>query len=423
MRIKRLNKIQKEAVVAWIKSGGKGIILASPRVGKNMISFKCIYAALDKRWINKGDTIVYRAEVSNRRKIIFEEERKACIKILGKDPFKDFNIEFYTYQSKKTPECVMEIYDEVDCGGSALNHLVIKNSKARYKLGLTGTLSQSDNIFRDKLDQDLLGTLRQGKTKTNKGEITDLINKKELFDILLPVVYTYPMWRAISEGIISPFKTVLIDHSLGTKDKYLQMWKKYPTLFNELDYYTKNNVNAKNWNKPHYFRKLAAKKNVDLLYYNMRSKKLVAKELLKHLDKTIIFGVGKNLFEGVTDNIAESHNVEELIEKFRNEEIQEIASAKIIGRGVSLPELNNAIFMSYYGKSTPLLQRMARCLTYKKGKVSTLYFIVTEGTYETKWFRTMKEIYNEKGDVIHEIDLNIDKIISSKDLFRKGFKI
>ena len=423
LRIKKLNSLQNAAVDAWVSAEGNGTVLSSQRTGKTIISFKCIYKALELGWLKLGDKIRYRAEVRNRKKVIFEEERQACISILGKDPFKDFEISFMTYQAGAGEFVNMEIFDEIDCVLSSINHLVIKNSPAKLKLGLTGTLQAEATVFRDQIDSELHGMIRQKDEATKKKKIDKFINKGQLMEVLLPICFEYPMWQAIIDGLISPFETIILSHSLGTKDKYLQLYKNYPALYNEWDYYIKNVTVSREWHKPIFLRQNASRKNTNLLYYNMRSKQIVTKKLLEHLDQTILFSVGKKLFEGVTDNVCTPSNVTDLIEQFRNKEIDTIASSKMISRGTSIPNLDAAVFMSYYSKSADFLQKLARICTYKEGKTSKMFIIVTEGTYEERWFKGLCEVKDDKGKLKHKIDLNVKKIISTRDLFRKGFKL
>lgn len=424
-RIILLNKIQETASNAWIDNGGLGTILSSQRTGKFIISFKCIYKALELGWIKLGDNIRYRGEVNTaRRKSLFEDEREACKKILGKDIFSDFNITYCTYQAGiQSNSVVVEVFDEVDLGISQARHVVIKDSPAKYKLGLTGTVQSESNVFRNEIDAELLGTIRQGTKKTKKKEISKYINKGELLEIILPIVFEYPYWKALADGIVSPFETTIVSHQLGTLDKYLKPWKTYDTLYNERDFYYKMELRSKMYHLEPYVRKIAAKKNVDLLYHNMRSKSIVGKLLLDHLDNTIVFSVGNKLLEGVTENITTPDNVGELIDKFRKGEINNLATCKLIARGTSIPTLENAIFLSYYGKATGFLQKVARISTFKENKVSKLFLLITEGTYEEKWAKSLTEIRNSKGDIIHNFDLNIKNIISSRSLTLPNFKL
>ena len=424
LRLVKLNKIQESAVNAWISNDGIGTIISSQRTGKTLMSFKAIYRLLELGKIKLGDNIRYRAEVStSRKKTLYEDERKACIKILGKDVFSDFNISFLTYQAGLSSDSiVMEIFDEIDCGLSSVYSETIKHSLAKYKLGLTGTVQNESNVYRDDIDRELLGFLRQGDKLTKEKKITSNINKAELLDIILPVVFEYPFWKALSDGIISPFETTVISHTLGQKEKYLQVSKKYPTLYNEKDFWRICETNSKKYHLPFYVRQIYTKKMTDLLYYNMNSKRYVAKKLLEYLNKTILFSVGKKLFDGVTDNIADSKNIKDLLEDFDKGKINEIASSKMIGRGTSLSEIDSAIFISYYGKWSDVLQKLARVCTYKEDKVSKVYFIVTNGTYEEKWFKNLTEIKNRKGEVIHNFDLNITKILDSRNLWLPNAK-
>lgn len=424
-RIEKLNNIQNKAVEAWFEKKCGTIKLAA-RMGKTIVSFKCILRLYDEGFIKLGDKIRFRAEIGkSRKKVIFEEERKAGKEILGRDIFEMFNCDFYTYQSgPRLDNVIFEVYDECDVISEQSSQVILQ-SKAKYKLGLTGTVSNPTSIFRTKLNDTLRNNVSQTSKEMKLGKLTERITKGQFLELKLPIVFEYETHQAIADGILCNFQTILITHTLSKKLKYLQLTKKYNTLMSEQDYYNKCEVYSKQYYKPEYVRRIYSKKMVDLLYYNMESKKLVLKKLLSLLEgKTLVFSVGKKLLEGCVDLIADSKNVEEAIELFRKGKIKTLGSSKIIGRGISFPEVENIVFVSYYSTSTDMIQKLSRALLYKEGKIANIYFIITNGTYEANsWFPKINKIYNSKKEVISEFQLNVKKIVDSRSLYLPNFKL
>ena len=424
-RIELLNKLQLAATTALENNDFKGTLYVSMRFGKTLTAFKTLYRMLELGLIKKGDTVRFWTMFVTATETMLKDEEEAAIKILGKNPFKDFNLSLKSVQSKITgveDEAVVEIYDEVDAILSQMGYLTIFNSTAKYKIGLTGTLNRTNSVFVSELDDEMKGNVRQTNQEMKEGKITKNINKGQLLDLILPIVFEYSVSQAIDDGIINSFNGIVIEHSLGTKDKYLipRGWK---TMMSEFDYYQNRESNRRDFSKPKYLRGLAGKDQADLLY-NMRSKVFVVNKMLESLKgKTVIFNVRKDPLYKITDNVCEAKTTKQLIEDFRNDKINILASAKMIGRVLSLPRIDNVILMSYYTKNAAVLQQLARALLYEQGRVPNVYFLRTAGTREEQWFDKIQIITDNKGVQTSSFNLNIKQIISSKSLWIKDFKL
>lgn len=424
-RIDKLNKIQQSAIDALEQNNFKGTLIMSVRTGKTLTFIKALYRMLDLNLISKGDTIRFWSKYVTATHKMLEDEEQASLKILGKNPFKDFNFIFKSAQSGiKGVEDIaqVECYDEVDSLISALYSKVITDSLCKYKIGLTGTINRTSNVFLSKIDDDMKGKVRQTIKETEQGLITDRINKGQMLDIILPVIYQFTIPDAIKEGIINSFETIILEHTLGTKDKYLipRGWK---NKMSEYEYYQNRESSRRNFKTPMYLRGLAGKDQTELLY-TMKSKIIVVNKLLSLLKgKTVIFNIRKKSLYEITDNVCESKNTIELIEDFRTGKINVLASAKMISRVISLPGIDNVILMSYYTKNAELLQSLGRSLLYKKGKVPQVYIFRTVGTREEMWYDKVTDIVDNSGKVLEKFDMNVKRILSTRALFLKDFKL
>lgn len=105
------NQRQDEAIQEWVENGYVGTVMAVPAFGKTWVFFKALYAALEAGKIHKGNIVWFFAETTERQRDL---EREAVLfhKTFGKDPYKDFRIEFKTIQSQPVGERVFDCYDE-----------------------------------------------------------------------------------------------------------------------------------------------------------------------------------------------------------------------------------------------------------------------------------------------------------------------
>ncbi|MEQ8766781.1 MAG: DEAD/DEAH box helicase family protein [Planctomycetota bacterium] len=72
----------------------------------------------------------------------------------------------------------------------------------------------------------------------------------------------------------------------------------------------------------------------------------------------------------------------EIIQRFREGEYRTLVTAKVLNEGVDIPEANVAIVLSGSGTVREHVQRLGRILRRRAGKMARLYEIVTRGTGE-----------------------------------------
>lgn len=427
--------------------------------------YNWLYSLLDRDKISKGEDIwILSYTTAQGENLIGESDKYAKVK--GRNPKEDFNFIQSCYagmpiNSLPTPK--VACYDEIDVGLSAKFSKNISKD-IPYRLGMTGTNTARANVYTDVVGE--LEGMRQSDIATEKGEITDFINKGQLLEILCPVVYEYTREQGLKEGLASPFNTKVIHHMLDKGKKNLQIWKSYPdTLGSEYDFYTKKIARTKSFRVPRFVKGLVAKECCSFLW-NLPSKVKIVKNLLDELEgQTIIFGWNLPLLCQITDNVVMSKSTtnftvnsvyystkknkkkeltyhkkcmksfrmkkitkeeydkvrlfwkeniykENLLEQFKAGKISNIASSKAIGRGVSPGVVNNIIVPSYSSKSANMEQWLGRS-RYAEGKTTNVYFIRTLGTYEDKWFEELQNIYDYKGDMERTLDLGKISQISS----------
>lgn len=425
-RIEILNTRQEEAVSAFIDNNCIGTLNMATGTGKTITGFKCLYRMLDLGLIKLGDTIRFMAEVTTR-KITLEEEVNKYKELTGKDVFNDFDIQFFCYAGQ--PDNigqVIDIYDEIHDSLTAIYYKNLSDSNAKYKMGLSATVPQNLNVFRDKVENLSDGTSRgvyQDDYYTKSGEITDFITKGQMAEILCPIIYKYPLERAIEDGVLSSFESYIIDHEFDDNRPDFKIWKSYDQMGTERDYYMKREQRRVNFRTAKYQKRNFAMEMTRFLY-NLPSKVEVVKAMLKLMGpekKTIIFGVEKKILREITDNVCDDNNTEELVEKFNRGEINVIASSKKLKQGITLEGVENCILVSYYSKSHHLIQMLGRVVRFVPGKVGRLFIIRTRDSFESKrWFQGMQEIKDHKGKKEKAIDLNIKRYIDGRNIILKA---
>lgn len=466
MSIAKKNHIQSLALSAWINSNKKKATCKMCQgTGKSALAYKWLYYLLDTGKILKNsETWMFSLTTFQGENLKKEFEKYDKIKGnengLGRNVFKDFNLIFKCYAGIPQGDPKVCIFDEVD---SILSKEYMKNlEKGEYALGLTGTETKNKNVFKENLEDGV--EFRQSDLATEKGEVTVFINKGQLLEIKCPVVYEYTFEEAKKDGLITPIETTLIYHNLG--DNMVRTWKSYNTLSTEKEYYNKRMSQIRSYHT-NAWRKKAIGMELTKFLYNLPSKIPIIKHYLKELKgQTLVFGrelpLLKMSCENVLDNLTSSFTIppifyttkktkrgikylkkhllrietkeitkkefdkakllfkasfkknKELLESFNKQEINHLASSKLIGRGLTLPKVDNGLFASYASTNTSLSQWAGRIWRMEdRVKTAKLFFIITQNTYEERWFDKLQKIFDGNGDY-ETMDLNITKEIEWK---------
>ena len=395
-RIEKLNFIQDSAVESCLHSNRNTLCLATG-VGKTITAFKYLYE-LRKAGKLQDELVWFMAETTTRERTLIEEST-AYEQIFGTNPLKDFNLKFHCYQAKPVGAPYVIIADEIHESLTPKYQEVYENN-ASYVLGLSATIPRNLRVHRD--------------------DETNELTKGELLASIAPMSFYYPLSSAISDGILSPYHTTVIEHGLDEVNQTIaNKTKTKQWMSTEAKYFSYRNMVMGNPRMTQFYKQHCARQMCRMLW-NLPSKADVIKALLPTLTgKTIIFGVELSLLESITDNVVrgggkaqESKNTK-LIDDFNAGRISVIAAAKKLKQGITLEGVTNCIIVSYYKESWHAVQQLGRIVRFVPGKQANLYIMRTARTYETKWFDNLNKIKDEKGNVVETIDLNIvDHILS-----------
>lgn len=440
--------IQNEAVDAWESNGYVGTLNLGVGAGKTFCFFKSLYRLQDAGLLTSEDLVVFKAERSNRWENTVLPEADKFESIFGKNPVKDFKIEFYTYQALvDTSQAKFSCLDEIHSGISAQYHVNLLQALNGYVLGLTGTPDESLYIFPDKAIPKLFMTREELELKS----ITDQTTKGNLLAMYCPIVYTKTEEELIDLEVLSPFETVIIWHTLNKTKRNSSItatWK-----VTEEDWWIKRKTYADGLFEEAYSlvairkegmtdeqfeseKEAVNKKKDSLIFqasmikrtkmskflYSLPSKVNVSKKILSLLETpTIIFGVEKEPLWNLTENVVDDKkDAVKLVKSFNDGEISVIATSKALQQGVTLKGLENIILHSFQSSSGQLIQTIGRVIRKVQGKIGRVYIIVTRDTYEEKWLKEMTKVKNAKSKTTRYVNLNIVAEVESDNIIKES---
>lgn len=322
-----------------------------------------------------------------RENTILEDSEKFA-SLYGINPLEGYNFKFMCYQSayKHTLQDIfgnrnstLVICDEIHEMLTPTRYQFVKNNlldKSILVLGLSATID--------------------GKTvyKSDEGDY----KKTELLNTFAPICFRYTVAQGQEEETARKLEIYVIRHKLnraktilaGPKDK--QFLTSEEANYEYLSREFKKSLFLPMSNKSRDFLiRNAASRRAKFLY-NLPSKIEACKQLLKNIHgKTLIFGNSVDSLLEITPNViaGKVSGYQDILSKFKDGKISVAGAFKILEQGENIPDLDNLVLLSYYGKTKAWIQRIGRLR--KANHVGRVYVFLTEGTQEEVWFRNMIE--------------------------------
>lgn len=372
---KKKDKIQQQALTTWIKFGKNGTAAMGTSMGKTFLALHALYTMP-----KFNDTIhLFLAEQIDREKDLLEQI-EFYNKIFKRDVLKDYNLQFYCYQTVykwKHHKFGLVIADEIHDSLTPSYHEFYLNNDYDALLGLSATIERKTSYIINGLN----------------------VTKGQLLDNIAPVFFTYTLNQGLSEDTVRKLQIHIIYHELDSVNKSILSGsakkKFYQTEKDAYDYWNKEHDSSwflLNKDEREFKIRITSHKRSRILF-ELPSKIEAVKKLIKHIEgKTILFGNSISALKKVTPHVITSKNKEDqnikIRENFDKGIINIIGSFKKLKQGANLKEVDNAILMSYYSIEKDIIQRFGR-LRKNQEKEGNVYIFVTRNTQEEKWFKLM----------------------------------
>jgi superfamily II DNA or RNA helicase len=346
-------KIQKQAVDEFVKVG-KGILHISMRVGKTKIGLDILKTLpIKSALIAYPDNKIYDGWVLEMKKWGYPG---------------NISIQFTNYASLSKYENEkydVVVWDELQMTSERQKEsAAIHMTKAKYSLGLTGTLSDD--------------------------------SKKEWEALGMKVLMAYSVEDAIGDGIIAPYQitihTVKLDEIVKEKNKK----GKWVTEKQRYDAYSyviqKLRDEGKDWKFIALHRNRVLQSSV-----SKRNKTLELIQRFKHR-KTLIFTGLKKTAESL--GIAFHHSTSKddtAFENFKHSKITQLAVVNIGRAGVTFKDLECIIISSFTGNEETTEQIIARALNKDlNNKIADIHIVCSTEEAEIKKLKKTLSNFNEE---------------------------
>lgn len=386
-------KIQNEAVDAWLKNGKIGTVEQATGTGKTFVAFKCIQS------MPKGSNILFLAETVVRQNTVLQDAQQYK-KFYGVDPLKGHKFKFATYQGaykyslwdyfpNATTENTILVMDEIhDILSDKRIEFIQKSQIFSYspfplipKVGLSATIDRK-TVY-----------LIQGQ------EIT----KFDLLKTFCPVVYTYSLQESMDNKTTRDIKFFVLKHQLDDVNRNIQagakgqsFWTTEKLNYSYLDKSVRDAMFAKyKTAEEKKFRTIQVATRRARFLYSLPSKVKLCKELLTKLPgKTLVFGQDSATLLDIcpTSIVSDNPNYVQDLADFKAGKTMLTCSNKILKQGENIPQLDNIVLLAYYSKSKDWVQMVGRLRGDKN--IGNVIIHLTGNTQEEKWFDSMVQDMN-----------------------------
>ena len=370
---KNKDKVQREALNAWVLAGCEGTIEAATAFGKTRVGVLAI-----SHYAKKAD-YKFKALIVTPTTAIQEEWRKE-FKKWGESRVLQECVEVYCINTaREFVGCCYNIavFDEIhNYINGEVNYKVFKNNVFDKILGLSASI-----------DNSIMSSLNE----------------------VAPICYALTVYDALELELISEFTVYNLPIAL-TEEENMQ----YKSLSNAITY-TWERFGRQAW------KKIGERKDI---LYKAANKLGVVEEISKYFNSNygIVFSQTKNYADLVQDTIGEtcvSHhsgitakNRLLNLKKFADgrTKVKRISSAKTLDEGVTLPRLEFAVIASGSSKPKQMIQRVGRCLRLDvEGKHANIIRLYVKDTVEENWISNAQKGFKVVNiNSINEINVSAE---------------
>ena len=374
---------QAESVNKWLKSNGKGTVVAGTGVGKTVIAIKCIQRVRTK-YPNLSVLVIVPTDLLKDQ---WESELSKW------NVSNNTRVKVMKGASKQEDECDMLIIDEAHRINAETISNVFNVIKYKIILGLTATFERLDG-------------------------------RHEILSRFAPVIDTITLEEAQLNGWVSKYKDYVVLIDVDDLDVYQKLDAKFNEHFeffdrdfdlimtmvgpkgfvNKLKYRDElckhTNKNPKevlkdiNYHANGFIQALQSRKKFVLEH----PKKLeIAEEIIasRPNSKIITFSANTKVAESFSSGYIytgkEGKKKNRMtLEEFSSLPAGQLNTVKLAEEGMNLPDLSVGIMLGVNSSKTKAVQTLGRVIRLSKDKTAEFFTLVINDTVETKWMQNSR---------------------------------
>ena len=369
---------QREAVGAWLASGGRGVVVLPTGAGKTVVALMAL-EQVPVRTLVVVPTIEllgqWRTALIDRASVPPEQ-----VGVIGGGERSTGPITVMTYDSAAMPGRDLAgfgllIVDEVHHLPARAYRAIARRASAPWRLGLSATPERMDGAHLDLAE--LIGPVvyrRLPAELARQGHIAAYREERVFVDL-------GPDERMRYDMLMAEYRWYLASHRLALG----------PNAFAELVLRSARDPAAR--------RALRAHQQARLVALNAEAKVNRVEQLLERhqADQVLVFSEYVAMVDVLSSRLglpAISYRTppderRAILERFRSGRYSKLMAGRVLNEGVDVPDANVAIVVSGSASTREHIQRLGRVLRPKPGQ-AVLYEIISRGTTESRAARARR---------------------------------
>lgn len=243
----------------------------------------------------------------------------------------------------------------------------------------------------------------------------------------LKLICDYDIEDAIADGIIADYKIKLIGLSFDSpaKKHKIKVGKDRYDFKTSADGYKYLSNKFNYWKDRHFETQAKRDKFIKMNYAGARARLLyqaqekidLANYLLQSKERVLIFTALKKVANQLSDHPYHSSSKDDTLERFINQDINELAVCDMVSMGVTIPNLKLGLFHQMKSSQEMAVQRVLRMLNLDNGQDAHIDILYYKDTQDEIWARKSVELFSK--DKIEYYEATRDKPTSQEFTIRK----
>lgn len=347
---------QKEATDLIIENKYNGLVHISPRVGKTKVAIDAM---------NNIKTPINVLILAPKLPILTSWKQE--IKKWGLSDKISYTLCWSNSIKKMNESYHLIVCDEIhEYNDKVISHIRKHQLKGSRILGLTGTLPETKEVLLHNL-------------------------------LKINTLYNYSFEEAIADGIIADYEIICVGCELDTEEAYIKAGND-KTSFEQTEkaaytYWNNRYKNIEARGEFHLRKSIISRRKT--IIYESRTKINKTLELIKDIDRCIIFTGLQEVADSIGDKSYHSKSKEDTLSQFVEGDVNKLSVVSMVSMGITILNLKVAVFNQVKSNESLFIQQALRTMNLENDKKATIYIVYLKDTQDEVWMHSALEGFNK----------------------------
>ncbi len=231
------------------------------------------------------------------------------------------------------------------------------------------------------------------------------LTKLQILKQYCPTIYSYPLKKALDDGVVSPFNLNIVYYELDAHTKNIKAGNAQKRFFQtEIAQYSWQSRSIARLLDNGQSTKMASLSRMRFLH-NAPTKLLAAKAVLKTFKKDkryLIFSGSIKQAESLCKHTYHSKTTDADYKLFVNEKINKLSCVQALNEGEDIPNLDGCLIVAFNSNPLSMIQRIGRIIRFRIGHMSEVTILCSKNTIEEEWLSKALAEIDSNNVILYE---------------------